>query len=421
MATLQPFRCLPLTVRLLLINQFGMDIGSYILIPYLAMHLGKDLGLSAAVVGAVVGVRNLSQQGLFILGGTAADRLGARRVIPAGCLLRTTGFTLFAFGGGLPIVLAASVLSGLAGALFYPAVRTYITLEAVDRKAEAFALLNVASTTGGLVGLLAGGLLLLMDFRVCALSAAAVFAVLTIAQLAALPAREVALAHGSIWNDWREVLGNRWFLAFAITMVGMFTLENQLYLLLPDGARRISGWDGAVCIPPALGTIANLVFQLRITHAVRIRGGAARWVGPGLALMGLGFVPPVLVVGLGEPADAHDAVLRILPLSVGALLLYAGVMVAQPCVIELVPKFGREDLTGTHFGMFSVFSGIAAASGNTLVGWAMDSGQHSGRAWLPWVCCLGIGLLSAAGVTWLYRHQALPVDYTTALSTPTAS
>lgn len=103
-----------LPVRLLLVNQFAVNTGFYLLIPYLAGYLGGRLGLSAALVGVVLGVRNLSQQGLFLIGGTAADRFGARNVIIAGCALRAVGFGLFALGTSLPVLLAASVLSGLA-------------------------------------------------------------------------------------------------------------------------------------------------------------------------------------------------------------------------------------------------------------------------------------------------------------------
>ncbi|MFD7556377.1 MFS transporter [Streptomyces sp. NPDC059835] len=114
----------------------------------LAGHLTDDLGRSAAAVGLVLGLRNLSRQGLFPIGGSAADRLGARGVIITGCGLRTLGFSLFALGDALPVLIAASLLSGLAGALFNPAVRTYVAQEAGDRKAEAFALFNVFATAG---------------------------------------------------------------------------------------------------------------------------------------------------------------------------------------------------------------------------------------------------------------------------------
>ncbi|MDN3027444.1 MFS transporter [Streptomyces sp. S.PB5] len=403
MKTWREMRGFPLAVQLLLVNQLGVNTGFYLLIPYLATHLTDNLGMSAAVVGIVLGVRNLSQQGLFIIGGSASDRLGARGVIIAGCALRTVGFALFALGDDPAVLLAASVLSGLAGALFNPAVRTYIAQEADERKAEAFALFNVFATTGALIGPLLGSALLLVDFRTSALTAAGIFAVLTVAQALVLPARKVEPGKGTVLGDWREVLGNRAFLAFALAMVGMFTLENQLYLLLPDGARQATGWDGAAGLVFLVGTLTNLALQLRITSALKERGNRARWIATGLGLMALAFLPPALVVG----SSGHP-VLRALPVLAGALLLYLGVMVAQPFVMELIPGFGRSELTGTYFGIFYVVSGIAAAVGNTIVGWAMDAGERGGADWLPWACCALFGLASALGVAWLHRAGSLP-------------
>ncbi|MBE4740292.1 MFS transporter [Streptomyces caniscabiei] len=403
MQTWHEIRRFPFAVRLLLINQLGVNIGFYLLIPYLATHLTENLGMSAAVVGIVLGVRNLSQQGLFIIGGSASDRLGARGVIIAGCALRSVGFALFALGDGLAVLLAASVLSGLAGALFNPAVRTYLSQEAGERKAEAFALFNVFATTGALIGPLLGSVLLLVDFRTSALTAAGIFAVLTVAQALVLPARKAEPSGGGVLGDWREVLGNRAFLAFALAMVGMFTLENQLYLLLPAGAREATGWDGAAGLVFLVGTLANLALQLRITKALKSRGDRARWIGAGLAVTGLAFLPPALGTGLG--ASGWTAAVPVL---LGALLLYLGLMIASPFVMELIPRFGRPELTGTYFGIFYVVSGAAAAVGNTVVGWAMDTGERGGHAWLPWVCCAVFGLMSAAGVGWLRRLGALP-------------
>lgn len=422
MKTWHEMRRFPLAVRLLLINQLGVNTGFYLLIPYLAVHLDEDLGMSAAAVGIVLGVRNLSQQGLFLIGGSASDRLGARGVIIAGCALRTLGFGLFALGDGLAVLLAASVLSGLAGALFNPAVRAYLAQEAGGRKAEAFALFNVFATTGALVGPLLGSALLLVDFRASALTAAAIFALLTLAQALVLPKTQVGPAQNGVLADWREVLGNRVFLAFALAMVGMFTMENQLYLLLPDGARQATGWDGAAGIVFLVGTAANLSLQMRVTRALKERGSRARWIGVGLVLMGLAFIPPIAVAGLNQPPDGPgSAALRALPVLAGALLLYLGVMVAQPFVMELIPDFGRSELTGTYFGLFYVVSGVAAAVGNTVVGWAMDTGRHARLPWLPWVCCLTFGLLSAAAVTWLHRQRGLPARPTAVPTTPTTA
>ncbi|MFG2516106.1 MFS transporter [Streptomyces sp. NPDC048584] len=409
MRTWHEIRRFPPAVQLLLVNQLGVNTGFYLLVPYLATHLTENLGMSAAVVGVVLGVRNLSQQGLFVIGGSASDRLGARGVIIAGCALRTAGFALFALGDGLGVLLGASVLSGFAGALFNPAVRAYLAREAEDRRAEAFALFNVFATTGALIGPLLGSALLLVDFRTSALTAAGIFAVLTVAQALVLPARKAEPSTGGVLADWREVLGNRAFLAFALAMSGLFTLESQLYLLLPDGARHATGWDGAAGLVFVVGAVTSLLFQLRLTRALKRRGDGARWAAVGLGLMAAAFLPPALVAGAsGSPDGVADAVLRVLPVLAAALLLHLGVMVAQPFVMDLVPAFGRPGLTGTCFGVFSMVSGVVAAVGNAVVGWAMDTGRDGGAAWLPWACCALAGLASALGVVRLRRLGSLP-------------
>lgn len=52
-------------------------------------------------------MRNFSQQGMFIVGGTLTDRLGYKPLIVAGCVLRTGGFALLVVAQSLPAVLLA--------------------------------------------------------------------------------------------------------------------------------------------------------------------------------------------------------------------------------------------------------------------------------------------------------------------------
>ncbi|CAM5398664.1 MFS transporter [Streptomyces tanashiensis] len=100
------------------------------LMPYLAAHLADGLGMAAWAVGLVLGAGNLSQQGMFLVGGALADRLGFKPLIVAGCALRTVGFGALAFAQSLPMLIAASLVTGLAGALFNPAVRACLAAEA---------------------------------------------------------------------------------------------------------------------------------------------------------------------------------------------------------------------------------------------------------------------------------------------------
>jgi MFS family permease len=103
------------SVQLLMVNQFTINLGFYMLMPYLAAHLSGTLGLTGWIVGLVLGVRNFSQQGMFLVGGTLADRLGYKPMIVAGCVLRTLGFATLGLVDSLPALLAASAATGLAG------------------------------------------------------------------------------------------------------------------------------------------------------------------------------------------------------------------------------------------------------------------------------------------------------------------
>ncbi|WP_329082719.1 MULTISPECIES: MFS transporter [unclassified Streptosporangium] len=376
---MRTFRSFPLSVRLLLVNQMGVNTGFYLLIPYLAGYLGGSLGMSAAAVGVVLGVRNLSQQGLFLIGGTASDRLGARTVIIAGCALRAVGFGLFAFGGSLPVLLGASVLSGLAGALFNPAVRSYLAVEAGDRRAEAFSLFNVFASTGALLGPLLGGALLLVDFRVAAVAAALIFAGLTVAQALTLPSRPVPPGGGSVLADWRECLANRRFVAFTLALSGMFALQNQLYLILPMRAEEVTGSAASVAALFLVSTVATLLLQVRVTRWLRDRLSGGTAIALGLAVMGAAFLAPLLP--------------GLTPVLFTVFGLALGVMIAQPFVLELIPSFGREGVIGTYFGMFYLASGLVAAVGNVVVGWAGDT-----AGWLAWPLCAALGLGSAIAV-----------------------
>lgn len=260
---LTQFRSYERSARLLMVNQFTINLGFYMLMPYLAAHLSGTLGLAGWLVGLVLGVRNFSQQGMFLVGGALADRFGYKPLIVAGCVLRTLGFATLGLVDSLSALLAASAATGLAGALFNPAVRAYLAAAAGDRRLEAFALFNVFYQAGILLGPLVGMVLTGVNFRVTCLVSAGIFALLSIVQIRALPARgdesapdEAAAdesASGEAAPDdggrrragllslWRGVLGNRPFLLFSGAMIGSYVLSFQVYLALPLEVRRLGG------------------------------------------------------------------------------------------------------------------------------------------------------------------------------------
>ncbi|KAA6223786.1 MFS transporter [Streptomyces albofaciens JCM 4342] len=396
--------------RLLMVNQFAINLGFYMLMPYLAAHLAGDLGLAAWAVGLVLGVRNLSQQGMFLIGGTLADRFGYKPPILAGCLLRTGGFALLGWVDSLPALIAASAATGFAGALFNPAVRAYLAAEAGERRVDAFATFNVYYQAGMLLGPPAGLALLAADFRAVCTVAAVIFAALSVLQIRALPARRGATgsrpeaggtAARSVWAQWRQVAANRPFLLFSAAMIGSYVLTFQVYLVLPLAADAALGANGtkatsALFVVSAAVAVAG---QLRLTGWAKRRFTPHQALTGGLAALGIAFAPLALV-----PAGSGAAVLAALVASV-AVLAAAGAVV-YPFEMDTVVALSGNNLVATHYGFYNTVSGLGITLGNLALGALWDA-AHADAPWLVWTALALTGAGCATAVAALARNGHL--------------
>lgn len=415
------------SVQLLMVNQFTINLGFYMLMPYLAAHLSGTLGLAGWVVGLVLGVRNFSQQGMFLVGGTLADRFGHKPLIVAGCVLRTVGFAMLGLVDSLPALIAASAAAGLAGALFNPAVRAHLAADAGERRVEAFALFNVFYQAGILLGPLVGMVLTGVDFRITCLVAAGIFALLSIVQIRALPARRAqdgkdgkdgkgrqgdGSGSGSVRAQWRGILANRPFLLFSAAMVGSYVLSFQVYLALPLEVRRLSG-DGrfgtaAVAALFAVSGLSTIVAQTRVTAWCTARFEPGQALTRGLVVSGLAFVPLLLATAVPVPGSGIGLwLLAALPPVAAALLLAVGTMIAYPFEMDTIVRLCGDRLVATHYGLYNTICGIGITLGNLLTGAALDAARSAGMPALPWIALSALGLACAAALYGLHRTGRL--------------
>ncbi|MEU9117483.1 MFS transporter [Streptomyces sp. NPDC048483] len=419
--TVAQLRTYERSVQLLMANQFTINLGFYMLMPYLAAHLSGTLGLAGWLVGLVLGVRNFSQQGMFLVGGTLADRLGYKPLIVAGCVLRTVGFATLGLVDSLPALLAASAATGLAGALFNPAVRAYLAAGAGERRLEAFALFNVFYQAGILLGPLVGMVLTGVDFRVTCLVSAGIFAVLSVVQIRALPARGNEGAQDGadgdgrregVLSQWRRALTNRPFLLFSGAMIGSYVLSFQVYLALPLEVKRLGGegrfGTAAVAVLFAVSGLSTIVGQTRVTAWCKARLAPGRALAWGLLTLGLAFVPILAAGALPVPeADPGRWVLAVLPPALAALLLAIGTMITYPFEMDTIVRLCGDRLVATHYGLYNTICGIGITLGNLLTGAALDAARAAGLPALPWLALLALGVACSAGLHGLHRTGRL--------------
>ncbi|MEU3574591.1 MFS transporter [Kitasatospora sp. NPDC036755] len=408
-------RSFPAPARLLMANQFAINLAFYMLMPYLAAHLAGELGLAAWAVGLVLGVRNLSQQGMFLIGGTIADRYGYKAPIIAGCLLRTGGFALLGWVGTLPALIVASAATGFAGALFNPAVRAYLAAEAGERRVDAFAVFNVYYQAGMLLGPLVGLALLAADFSAVCTAAAAIFALLTALQSRALPARRApadgpapdgATGTTGVRAQWRTVAANRPFLLFSLAMTGSYVLGYQVYLALPLAAGEAlggaaDGLTGGLFVVSALVAVAG---QLRLTRWAKRRWTPQQALVRGLSAMGAAFVP-LAAAAAATPGTRRVALAGALLLAVA--LLAAGGAVVYPFEMDTVVVLSGDRLVATHYGFHNTVTGLGITLGNLAVGALWDAARAHHLLWPAWLGLAATGAACAASVGALARGGLL--------------
>ncbi|MEV0078937.1 MFS transporter [Nocardia neocaledoniensis] len=380
-------------VRLLVLTQLAFNVGFFLVLPYLSVYLTEDLGLRAAFVGAVLGLRTFSQQGLFFVGGALADRWGVKPVVLAGCVSRILGFAGLAVSTTAAGIVVATVLIGFAGALFSPAVESALAVAAGGAEStglsrtDAFALFSVCGQVGAFTGPLLGAVLLMADFSVACLVGAGVFVAILLAQLRWLPATPGAHATESWLDGWREVVANKRFLVFAVAMSTQLVAYNQLYLLLPLEVERAWGSQAPLGWYFALSSLFVVLAQVPVTR--RVRTAAA--LPAGLTVMAAGFVAMAVLAPL-----RLSGVPGLLPAAAFVLLLALGQMIVVPISRDLVPRLAGERRLGAYFGLLASLGGLAVLIGSVALGALIDVLPADGWGTAaPW-CAVAAVLLAGA-------------------------
>ncbi|MFD7023416.1 MFS transporter [Promicromonospora sukumoe] len=277
------------------------------------------LGWAAASHGGQVAALVLTASGLprlllVLVGGSVADRVGARRlllvtesVMVAVCL--ALAFGLHATGPTPWLLAAAGLASGIVSAFSLPALGS-MPRRLVDDAAlpRALALRQGLGQAVLLAGAPLGGLLVAtVGLPTIAVADAAGFAVVLLVVAAIRPRRDVGPGAEPLWrslSDGARVVARTRGLAAALVLTGaVAAVVLPVSSLLVPLLGRASGWSagttGVVVAAQAAGSIGAALVVARTGTARRT--GWAVALGLALAAGGVGLVAsvgvPVLVAG----------------------------------------------------------------------------------------------------------------------------
>ncbi|HMR48095.1 MAG TPA: MFS transporter [Arachnia sp.] len=405
---------------MLLGTQLLFNAGFFAVVPFLAGILRHDFALAGASVGLVLGLRTAAQQGLFLVGGTLADRFGARVLILLGCAVRVSGFSLLAWSTSdvlslareprLALFVAGTVLTGMGGALFSPALEALVArVDATRRrdgqKVTLFALLAVFGETGAAIGPLVGAALLGWGFTAVAGYGAGLFVLLALVLSRLLPReRPDRSARGRVFASFARVLADRRYVALAVLASVNLLAYNQLYLGYPVELARVGAGDGVLALVFATVSILTITLQLPIARLARRWGEA-----PALRLGYLLLTAAFAVLAVAAPLSPADGGAALVPVFASTALLTLGHLILTPLVLSLVPRFGPRECWGAYYGLLATCGGLAVLVGNTLLGslYSLAGVPAASAAWV-WTVLAALPLISGWLVPRLLPAPAEP-------------
>ncbi|HEX5691220.1 MAG TPA: MFS transporter, partial [Roseiflexaceae bacterium] len=375
----------------ILIINFFMWGGFFMVVPLISVHYVDDLGWAAAAIGLVLGVRQLTQQGLTLFGGALADRVGAKGLICIGQVVRALGFAGMAWADTFPLLLGTTVLAALGGALFEaPRAAAIAALTNSHNRARFYSLSGVIGGLGMTLGPLLGAALLRFDFSIVALTAASCFVMTFLLALIMLPPVQVATERRGLWDGIGLALRDRPFMLFNVFLMGYWFMWVQLTISLPLIAKQLSGVSESVSWVYMLNAGMSVLLQYPLLRLCERRLRPMPILILGMALM---------AVGLGNVALAA---------SVPALLLCvacfsAGALLASPSQQTVTAELANPAAFGSYFGVNSLALALGGGLGNFSGGVLYGVGQQFATPGMPWVIFGLVGGGAVLGLALLDR------------------
>lgn len=319
---------LPRAAATILAGDALSALGSGMSMPFMLVYLHQVRGIDMATAGLALSTIALASFVGNPLGGTLADRFGARAALALGLTFSAAGAATLGWATGAPVAFLAATLLGLGNSIAWPAFDALLaTVVEPERRSAAFAVRHATLNAGIAIGAVVAGIIVDVTrpatFEVIYLIDAATF-LLFIPVLLVIPAAPAQASEAPVASGYRTVLRDRLF----ISVVGLSALVvtvgfSQYHAAFPGWATRDHGIPVSalgICFAANAATVVLAQLPVlraltghRRTTAVSLAcaGWAAAWT---LALVAghsgsgwpaiAGFIATMVMFGIAETALA---------------------------------------------------------------------------------------------------------------------
>jgi MFS family permease len=373
------WRDLPREGRLLLSIVAIQFLGTGLVLPFHVVYLHEVRGFPLSDVGLLLGVPPL--MGLLVVGpgGSAIDRIGARRVQLGVLLLLVVGDAVLAFATTRPVAALALGINGAAFGMMWPASQSLVATVIPQQLRQRyfgvnFTLINLGIGVGGIIGGFLVDVGRPRTFQAIYLADGASYLPALLLLLGPLRhvAGKVVVSHDgdAAPMGYLAVLRSPAMATLTVlSFVSSFVGYSQLNAGLPAFARGVGEISTrALGLAFAANTLVIVVLQLVVLQ--RIEGRRRTRV---ISVMGVVWAFSWLLLGFSG----------LVPGTLGATLLVAacasvfafGETLLQPTIPALVNDLAPDHLRGRYnalsSGSFQLAAVIAPPIAGVLIGHAL--------------------------------------------------
>ncbi|EKP0299800.1 multidrug efflux MFS transporter MdtH [Aeromonas veronii] len=355
-------------------------LGFFVVMPMISLRFVDQLGWAAGLVGLALGLRQLTQQGLGIFGGSLADRFGARPLIVTGMLLRAVGFATLAWADSGAMLIFSCFLSGLGGCLFDPPrAALVIKFTRPHERGRFISLLMMLESAGAVTGALLGSWLLCFDFTYVCLLGAGLFTLAALCNWTLLPAYRLSVKPTPMREGLGQVLADRAFCRLVLILSGYYMLWVQVMLIFPILVKQLSGTTTAVGWMYSLETALSLALLYPIARFSERRYRLESRLMAGILLMTVG-------IGLVAFVSTLSGIFVLLA------CFYLGIIICEPARETLMTRLANPTARGSYMGFSRLGLALGGMTGYVGGGSLYDFSLQQGQPALPWLVLGSIGV-----------------------------
>ncbi|MFQ1850052.1 multidrug efflux MFS transporter MdtH [Aeromonas veronii] len=355
-------------------------LGFFVVMPMISLRFVDQLGWAAGLVGLALGLRQLTQQGLGIFGGSLADRFGARPLIVTGMLLRAVGFATLAWADSGAMLIFSCFLSGLGGCLFDPPrAALVIKFTRPHERGRFISLLMMLESAGAVTGALLGSWLLRFDFTYVCLLGAGLFTLAALCNWTLLPAYRLSVKPTPMREGLGQVLADRAFCRLVLILSGYYMLWVQVMLIFPILVKQLSGTTTAVGWMYSLETALSLALLYPIARFSERRYRLESRLMAGILLMTVG-------IGLVAFVSTLSGIFVLLA------CFYLGIIICEPARETLMTRLANPTARGSYMGFSRLGLALGGMTGYVGGGSLYDFSLQQGQPALPWLVLGTVGV-----------------------------